>query len=82
MINKMNETVRTKENKTRFLLSSLCLLLGVSILVFTLLYLLFHLNNSDKIIYLCIPGFAIGLSSIIVYIFLSAKKTKNQKKYK
>jgi hypothetical protein len=80
MTNRMNQTVRTKEDKTRFILSNLCLLLGVSILVFTLLYLLFHLDNSDRIIYLCIPGFAIGLSSIFVYVFLSVNKTKIRKR--
>lgn len=80
MDNKIKQPVRKKENKAIFLLINLFLLLGVAILVFTLLYLLFHLDESDKIVIRCVPGFAIGLSSVIVYGFLSVKKGKAKTK--
>jgi hypothetical protein len=80
MDNKINHADRYKENKALFLFTNLCLLVGVAILVFTLLYLLFHLDESDKIIIRCIPGFAIGLSSLIIYGFLSVKKGKAKTK--
>jgi len=80
MNNKINQPVRIKENKALFLFTNLCLLVGVTILVFTLLYLLFHLDESDKIIIRCIPGFAIGLSLIITFVFLFVKKGKAKTK--
>ena len=80
MDNKINQPVRIKENKALFLFTNLCLLVGVAILVFTLLYLLFHLDESDKIIIRCIPGFAIGLVLIITYVFLFVKKGKTKTK--
>jgi hypothetical protein len=80
MDNKINRPVRNKENKAMFLLINVFLMMGVAILVFTLLYLLFHLDESDKIIIRCIPGFAIGLSPVIIYGFLSVKKGKAKTK--
>jgi hypothetical protein len=80
MDNKINRPVRNKENKAMFLLINVFLMMGVAILVFTLLYLLFHLDESDKIIIGCIPGFAIGLSSVMIYGFLSVKKGKAKTK--
>jgi hypothetical protein len=80
MDNKINRPVRNKENKAMFLLINVFLMMGVAILVFTLLYLLFHLDESDKIIIRCIPGFAIGLSSVMIYGFLSVKKGKAKTK--
>jgi hypothetical protein len=76
----MNRTIAIKENKTLFLFINIYLLAGVSIMVFTLLCLLFHLDISDKIIYRCLPGFALGLSSMIIYSFLYFNKTKNKKR--
>ena len=85
MDHKINQSVRIKENKTLFLFINMYLLVGVAILVFTLLYLLFHLDESDKIVIKCIPGFAIGLSSILIYGILFFKrgkpKTKNRLHY-
>jgi hypothetical protein len=80
MDNKINQPFRNKENKAMFLFINLFLLVGVAILVFTLLYLLFHLNESDKVIVRCIPGFAIGLSSVIIYGFLFVKNKKAKTK--
>ena len=80
MDNKINQPVRNKENKAMFLFINVFLLMGVAILVFTLLYLLFYLDESDKIIIRCIPGFAIGLSSVIIYGFLSVKRGKAKTK--
>lgn len=85
MDSKINQTIKIKENKALFLFINLYLLIGVAILIFTLLYLLFHLDESDKIVIKSIPGFAIGLSSILVYGFLVVKKgeakTKNRLHY-
>jgi hypothetical protein len=79
---KMNHHINSKGQKVRLLFINLFLLTGVSVLVFTLLYLLFHLDNSDKIIYRCLPGFVFGLSSIIVYGFFNVNKTKNRKRFR
>jgi hypothetical protein len=74
MIHKINQQTSTKETKLRNLLLSAYLLIGVSIMLYTLLYLLFHLDQSDRLVYRCIPGFVVGLSSVITYgIFYSAK---------
>jgi hypothetical protein len=80
MSNKINQTGENINRKSTSVLINLILLSGVSILILTLLYMLFHLDISDKIIYRCLPGFVIGLSSIILYGFLSAGKSKNKSK--
>jgi hypothetical protein len=38
--------------------------------------MLFHLNISDQIIFKCIPGYVLGMSSIFVYAFLNKKSNK------
>ena len=76
MINKINQTTEiNKSNKSQQLFVNIYLLVGVISLIFTLFYLLFNLNISDKIIYKCIPGFIFGLSSILIYGFQYLKKT-------
>jgi hypothetical protein len=76
MKSQINQTTEINKNiKKQQLFINIYLLIGVISLIFTLFYLLFNLNNSDKIIYKCIPGFIFGLSSILIYGFLYAKKT-------
>jgi hypothetical protein len=54
-------------NRTMFRLINLYLIIGSGSLLITLFYLMGHLSISDKIIYYCIPGFVLGISSIIIY---------------
>jgi len=76
MINKINRTAEiNKSNKSQQLFVNIYLLIGVISLIFTLFYMLFNLNISDKIIYNCLPGFIFGLSSILIYGLLHSKKT-------
>ena len=80
MTNKKIQTIGNNESKLSDFIINFFLLLGVSIMVFTLFYLLFHLDTSDKIIYRCLPGFALGLFSVLVYGFLYHKKHLNKKR--
>jgi len=68
------------KNKMIFTLINIYLVIGVSGLLITIGYLLIHLNISDNIIYRCIPGFALGVSSGIVYLIgyhsISSGKSK------
>jgi len=72
----MKQLNSTRYNKIGWLFANIYLLAGVSLMVYTAFYLLFHLNNSDKIIYWCIPGLIAGISSIIIYGYLNVKKPK------
>ena len=80
MANKKIQTIGNNETKWSNLIINLFLLFGVSIMVFTLFYLVFHLDTSDKIIYRCLPGFALGLISVLAYGFLYHKKHINKKR--
>jgi hypothetical protein len=75
----MRQLKSTTDNKMGCLFLNFYLLAGVSFMVYTAFYLLFHLNNSDKIIYRCIPGFIAGISSVIVYGYLNVKKPKTRR---
>jgi len=72
----MKQSIRIIENKAVCLLVNIYLLAGVTAMLYTMFFLLFHLNNSDKIIYLCIPGFIAGISSILLYSLLNVNKSK------
>ncbi len=61
--------LKSRENKLIFKLINIYLIIGVASLVITILYLLSHLNISDRVIYFCIPGFVLGISSGITYFF-------------
>ena len=64
-----------------FKLINIYLAVGVISLLVTIFYLLAHLNISDSIIYRCIPGFAIGVSSGIFYLigYMSISSTEKEK---
>ncbi|MBN2350716.1 MAG: hypothetical protein JXJ22_17900 [Bacteroidales bacterium] len=68
-------------NKRLFISSQLALAVGGFILVTTFLYLLINLNQADKIIYFCLPGFCAGISMIVLYAF-GIRKLKWQNKSK
>jgi len=59
--------LQSKENKLIFRLINIYLIIGMGSLIITIIYLLSHLNISDRIIYFCIPGFVLGISSGIIY---------------
>ena len=80
MTDKMIQTNGNRAGKLTNRIINLFLLFGVSIMAFTLFYLLFHLDTSDKIIYRCIPGFASGLFSLLVYGFLYLRKPINKRR--
>lgn len=65
----------SKKNRKLFLAINIYLIIGISSLSFTLFYLAGHLNNADSIIKYCYPGFALGISSAIIYFigYLSSR---------
>jgi len=68
-----NVTRRTLDLKTRkakriFLIINIFLILGIVLIVSTLLYLLFNLNQSDRIIYKSVVIIITGLVLVMFYI--------------
>lgn len=76
----MKQLNSTSDNKIGWLFANIYLLAGVSVMVYTAFYLLFHLNNSDKIIFRCLPGLIAGISSILLYGYLNIKKSKARRR--
>ncbi len=76
--------LRTKKAKITFLIINILLLIGIVLIVSTLLYLLFNLNQSDKLIYksfviiitglVLVMSYAIGINEI-------KKKQNTHKRY-
>ncbi|NVO21112.1 MAG: hypothetical protein HXX13_15525 [Bacteroidetes bacterium] len=64
---RFNIYLKSSEKRRLFVFINVFLLIGVGCLVVTIFYLLFHLHNSDSLIYKCIPGFVPGISSGLVY---------------
>jgi hypothetical protein len=75
----------TKKAKRTFLVLNILLFIGVITIVSTLLYLLFHLNHSDIVIYKSafsiLSGFLLVLFYAIGYHELK-KRENNHKQYK
>jgi len=71
--------LKTKKTKRTFLFINLLLFSGVILIVSTLLYLLFNLNQSDRVIYKCIIGIISGFVLVIFYIigYNGIKKKQN-----
>ena len=71
-----------QKNRKLFLAINIYLIIGISSLLITLFYLAGHLNNADSIIKYCYPGFALGISSGIIYFigFLSITTDESHKK--
>ncbi|MCX6254839.1 MAG: hypothetical protein NTV31_10230 [Bacteroidia bacterium] len=71
--------LKSREKKLIFMFINIYLTLGITSLVVTILYLLSHLNISDRIIFFCIPGFVLGMSSGIIY-FIGYQSINSEKK--
>jgi uncharacterized BrkB/YihY/UPF0761 family membrane protein len=71
--------LRTKKAKRIFLAINLLLILGILLVVSTLLYLLFNLNHSDRVIYKCIFTIISGLVFVVFYVigFNAIKKKQD-----
>jgi O-antigen/teichoic acid export membrane protein len=59
--------LRTKKGKRTFLIINFLLFFGVVLIVSTLLYLLFNLNQSDRVIYKSILIIILGLDLVMFY---------------
>jgi hypothetical protein len=57
----------TKKAKRTFLVLNILLFIGVITIVSTLLYLLFHLNQSDIVLYKCACSIVSGLVLVLIY---------------
>jgi hypothetical protein len=72
----------TKKAKRTFLVLNILLFTGVTTIVSTLLYLLFHLNHSDIMIYKCaisiLSGFVLVLFYAIGYHELKTREIKHK----
>jgi hypothetical protein len=71
--------LETKKTKSTFLFINLLLLLGVILIVSTLVYLLFNLNQSDRVIYKCAFIIISGLVLVVFYMmgYNGIKKKQN-----
>ena len=69
----------TKKAKRTFLIINILLLSGIVLIVSTLLYLLFNLNQSDRLIYKSIFMIITGLVLVLSYAigFNEIKKKQN-----
>ena len=58
-----------------FLFLNILLIAGVIAIVFTLLYILLHLDQSDRIILRCVPVILSGLVLVLIYFIGSSRKS-------
>ena len=79
--NKFLPHPENKKNRKLYLAINIYLIIGISSLLMTLFYLVGHLNNADSIIKYCYPGFALGISSGIIY-FIGYQSITTDKKEK
>ena len=83
-IRRMRKTLlpflHSTKNRTLFMMINIYLIIGMSSLIITILYLLVNLSASDQIIKYCIPGFVLGISSAIIYFigYLGMISEKNK----
>jgi len=59
--------LNNRKDRILFRLINIYLIIGIAALLITIFYLMAHLYQSDSLIKYCIPGFILGLSSIIIY---------------
>jgi hypothetical protein len=76
--NKRIPYIKSKKVKRTFLALNILLLIGAIILISTLLYLLFHLNQSDKVIFKCLVSILTGMILILFYVIGYNEIKKNQ----
>jgi hypothetical protein len=67
-----------KTGKRIFIFINFLLFTGIITIVSTLLYLLFNLDQSDRIILRCIPIIALGLILVLFYIIGYYKLTEKE----
>ena len=67
--------LQTGKGKVNFLILNILLIAGVVAIVFTLLYILFHLDQSDRIILRCVPVILSGLVLVLIYFIGSSGKS-------
>ncbi len=72
--------LRTKKAKRTFLIINILLFFGIVLIVSTLLYLLFNLNQSDRVIYKSILMIITGLDLVMIY-FIGYNEIKKKAKY-
>jgi hypothetical protein len=59
--------LQSSKNRILFKVINFYLIFGVGSLVITMIYLMGHLYEADKVIMRCIPGLIMGVSSGIIY---------------
>jgi ABC-type glycerol-3-phosphate transport system permease component len=59
--------LQSKKHRILFMVINIYLIFGVGCFLVTIFYLMVNLNQSDSIIKYCIPGFVIGVTSVIIY---------------
>lgn len=64
---KLRPFLQSQKNRILFKVINIYLIIGVAGLLITMLYLIGHLYEADKVIMRCIPGFILGISSGIIY---------------
>jgi hypothetical protein len=59
--------LQSTNHRILFIVINIYLIIGAISLLLTIFYLLGHLNSADSVFRYCIPGFALGISSGIIY---------------
>jgi len=80
--NSFNPSLKNGKYKFLYVVLDIYLGIGVISLLASILYLLLNINQADKIIYYCVPGFVIFLSAAILYLvgYQNILWKKNSKK--
>jgi len=66
--NRFHPMLKNKRYKFLYVVLDIYLGIGVVSLLISILYLLLNLEYANKILYYCVPGFVIFLSSAILYL--------------
>lgn len=64
---KFQPFLTSHKNRMLFKIINVFLVIGVISLLASAIYLLYHLNQADTVLILCIPGFVLGVASIVFY---------------
>jgi len=67
-LNRFHPLLKNKRYKLIYVVLNIYLGIGVISLLVSILYLIMNMEQADKIIYYCVPGFIIFLSSAILYL--------------
>ena len=77
--------LQSPKNKMLFKVINIYLIIGVVGLLMTIFYLIGHLYEADKVVMLCIPGFILGISSVIIYFVgyrIMVSEQQNKKNFR